>query len=247
MTKILRALTVLIVAGFAVAGGFTHPATAGDPVAVVELYTSQGCSSCPPADAMLGELAKREDVVALSLHVDYWDYIGWKDTFGSAEHVSRQRAYARANSRRTIYTPELVVGGQVHVVGSNPAAVKRALELAHDRARKNLDVSFEQDEEYVTVKVSGSSDDVRRAAVLLFRYDNENTVKIERGENAGKTLAYHNVVREIRRLDTWHGEDLSIMLPIKDLKMGGRNGCAVIVQREGNGSIIGAARLALAE
>ena len=246
MTKLLRTLAVLIIAGAGV-GTFVQPVAAGDPVAVVELYTSQGCNSCPPADAMLGDLAKRDDVVALSLHVDYWDYLGWKDTFGSAEFVTRQRGYARANGRRTIYTPELVVGGKVHVVGSNPAAVKRALEMAKERARDNLDVSFTQDEEYVTVKVAGTTSDARRAAVFLFRYDHRNDVKIERGENAGKTLAYHNVVREIRRLDTWDGKDLSIMLPIKDLKMGGRDGCAVIVQREGNGSIIGAARLALAE
>ena len=247
MTKILRNVAVLVVAGFAFANGFAGPVSAGEPVAVVELYTSQGCNSCPPADAMLGELAKRDDIVALSLHVDYWDYLGWKDTFGSPNFVTRQRAYARANGRRTIYTPELVVGGKMHVVGSNPAAVRRALELAHSRAAKNLDVTFTQDNEYVTVKVSGTSEDVRRAAVYLFRYDKEHKVKIERGENAGKTLAYHNVVREVRMLDTWRGDDLSIMLPIKDLKMGGRDGCAVIVQREGTGSIIGAARLALAE
>ena len=246
MTIFLRALAILVVAGVTT-GGFVHPATAGEPIAVVELYTSQGCNSCPPADEMLGKLAKREDVVALSLHVDYWDYLGWKDTFGSAEFVTRQRGYARANGRRTIYTPELVVGGKVNVVGSNPAAVKRALEIAQSRARDNLDVSFVRDNEYVTVKVAGTSGDARRAAVLLFRYDHQNEVEIKRGENAGKTLAYHNVVREIRRLDTWDGKDLSIMLPVKDLKMGGRDGCAVIVQQEGNGSIIGAARLALAD
>ena len=97
----------------------------------------------------------------------------------------------------------------------------------------------------MTVKVSGASD-AGRAAVLLFRYDRRTTVEIARGENAGKTLTYHNVVREIRRLDTWNGEDLSVMLPVGDLKTGGRDGCAVIVQHEGNGSIIGAARLALA-
>jgi len=245
MAIFFRALAILIVAG-AATGSFVHPASAGEPIAVVELYTSQGCNSCPPADEMLDELAKREDVVALSLHVDYWDYLGWKDTFGSAEFVTRQRGYARANGRRTIYTPELVVEGKTHVVGSNPAAVKRALEMAHARARNNLDVSFVRDKEYVTVKVAGTSNDARRAAVFLFRYDHQNDVAIERGENAGKTLAYHNVVREIRRLDTGHAEELSIMLPIKDLKMGGRDGCAVIVQEEGNGAIIGAARLALA-
>ena len=242
MTRLLRALAVL-----AVAGGFATapPAAAGERVAVVELFTSQGCNSCPPADALLGRLAARDDVVALGLHVDYWDYIGWKDTFARAEHGDRQRAYARANGRRTVYTPEIVVDGRTHVVGSNPAAVERALERAHRGAGDNLDVGFERDGDYVTVKVSGTSG-AGRAAVLLFRYDRHHTVEIARGENAGKTLTYHNVVREIRRLDTWNGEDLSIMLPVGNLKTGGRDGCAVIVQREGNGAIIGAARLSLA-
>ena len=153
-------------------------------------------------------------------------------------------AYARANGRRTVYTPEIVVDGRTHVVGSNPAAVRRALERAHRGAEDNLDVDFERDGDYVTVKVSGAGG-AGRAAVLLFRYDHRNTVEIARGENAGKTLTYHNVVREIRRLDTWNGEDLSIMLPVGNLKTGGRDGCAVIVQREGNGAIIGAARLSL--
>ncbi len=245
MARFLRPLAILIVAGFVVAVGPPKSVSAGGP-AIVELFTSQGCNSCPPADAILGRLAARDDIVALGLHVDYWDYIGWKDTFASPQHGDRQRAYARANGRRTVYTPELVVGGKTHVVGSSPSAVRQALKLAHRSARNNLDVGFERDSEYVTVKISGTSD-ARRAAVLLFRYDHKNSVAIERGENAGKTLTYHNVVREIRRLDTWHGEDLSIMLPIKDLRMGGRDGCAVIVQREGNGSIIGAARLALTD
>ncbi|MDA0260864.1 MAG: DUF1223 domain-containing protein [Proteobacteria bacterium] len=247
MKNLIRAFAVAFAVGAVAFGSHSGAVSAGEPVAVVELFTSQGCNSCPPADAMLGELTKRDDIVALSLHVDYWDYLGWKDTFGSEEFVVRQRAYARNNGRRTIYTPELVIGGQVHVVGSNPAAVKRALELAHQRAGNGLDVRFVQDKEYVTVKISGTSSDPRRAAVLLFRYDRHHDVEIERGENAGKTIAYHNVVREIRRLDTWDGKDLSIMLPIKDLKMGGRDGCAVVVQREGGGSIIGAARLALAD
>ena len=242
MTRLLRALAALVVAGAAAAA---PPAAAGEPVAVVELFTSQGCNSCPPADALLGRLAARDDVVALGLHVDYWDYIGWKDTFARAEHGERQRAYARANGRRTVYTPEIVIDGRTHVVGSNPAAVERALARARSAGDK-LDVGFESDGEYVTVKVSGASD-AGRAAVLLFRYDHRNKVEIARGENAGKTLAYHNVVREIRRLDTWNGENLSIMLPVGNLKTGGRDGCAVIVQREGNGAIIGAARLALAE
>ncbi len=219
---------------------------AGERVAVVELFTSQGCNSCPPADAVLGQLAKRKDVIAFSLHVDYWDYLGWKDTFASPENTTRQRAYARATGRRTIYTPEMVIGGETHVVGSDGAAIERAITKAKANPKDRFDISFARDNtDYVTVTVSADETVRGRAAVLLFRYDSRHEVAVERGENAGNKLAYHNVVREVRRLDTWRGETMQLMLPIKDLRAGGRDGCAIVIQREHDGPVLGAAKIAL--
>ena len=112
-------MKILISMVFAAFAAISVPATAQSPV-VVELFTSQGCSSCPPADKLMHELAKRDDVIALALHVDYWDYIGWKDVFAQPEFTARQRAYARLGNRKMIYTPQMVINGRDHVVGSNP-------------------------------------------------------------------------------------------------------------------------------
>jgi hypothetical protein len=240
----MRRFAAIVAAAAAVLASAS--AAAGERAAVVELFTSQGCNSCPPADAMLGQLAKRKDVIAFSFHVDYWDYLGWKDTFASPENTNRQRAYARATGRRTIYTPEMVVGGDTHVVGSDGGAIERAIAKANANAKDRFDITFARDNaDYVMVTVSADESVRGRAAVLLFRYDTRHEVAIERGENAVKKLAYHNVVREVRRLDTWRGETLQLMLPVRDLRAGGRDGCAVVVQREHDGPILGAAKIAL--
>ena len=122
-----------ILAGLAVAAGLSATAAnAGDRPVVIELYTSQGCSSCPPADALLNELAGRDDVIALAMHVDYWDYIGWKDIFANPAHTVRQRAYANADGQRMIYTPQMIVGGKDHVVGYKPMHLAKLIETHGD-------------------------------------------------------------------------------------------------------------------
>ena len=241
----MRRLTLFI--ALALATLVPGPVQAGGPPTVVELYTSQGCNSCPPADRFLGELAARDDVVALSEHITYWDYLGWKDTFGSRTATRRQRAYGREFGRNSVYTPQMVIGGREHVVGSDTAAFGRAMLRDQTDDRPRLDVTLTRgDSNTILAHIPAHESGTRKPAVVwLFRYDSANTVAIERGENVGKSLTYHNVVREIRELAQWRGDAMTIPLALDDLTAGGRDGCAVVVQRRGTGPIIGAARMEL--
>ena len=151
---------------------------------VVELFTSQGCSSCPPADRLVGELAKRDDVLPLSFHVDYWDYLGWKDPFSSAEYTLRQRDYRGQFGLRYIYTPQIVIGGTKQEVGSHRGKVLRAIEQV--RARPMVAVSVAHpDEKTALVTVDAGRTPGRTATVWLFAYDKSHTTEIQRGENGG--------------------------------------------------------------
>jgi hypothetical protein len=218
--------------------GWAQPGVAQDTPVVVELYTSQGCSSCPPADAILHELAKREDVIALALHVDYWDYIGWEDPFGDPAHAKRQRAYAAEGKRRSIYTPEMIVQGQSDIVGAKP--MKLAEAIAHHARQAPL----------VTLDLARSGDTVSIDARMLqsvggpmtvhmLRYSPEETTQIKRGENAGKTLRYANVVQGWQVLGSWDGaQPLSMKA-----KAAGALPTVVIIQSGKAGPIRAAARL----
>lgn len=225
--------------------GLGQSALAG-PKAVVELFTSQGCSSCPPADAFLAELAEREDVVALSLHVDYWDYLGWKDSFGRLEHTERQYAYAKVRGDGKVFTPQMVVNGQEGLVGSN----REALEEALTHADLPLDVSISRNGGALDIVVDPGEEALAYhlpdVTVRLIVFDPAATVAIARGENAGKTATYRNVVRSMRPIGMWKGERLEISLPADEMLLHEDYGCAVLVQedrRDGPGRILGAARL----
>ncbi|MEM1386973.1 MAG: DUF1223 domain-containing protein [Pseudomonadota bacterium] len=216
------------------------PATAqtSGPV-VVELYTSQGCSSCPPADKLLGELTTRDDVIPLSLHVDYWDYIGWKDEFGSPMHTARQKGYARAGGHRMVYTPQMVVGGVDHVVGFKPM---KLVELIEAQKRQVAPVSLElaRSGDRVEISLRPTAPIDGTVYVQLVRYMPEATVSIRRGENAGRTYTYHNVVTAMTILAEWDGVG-----PITlDTAITGDDRAVVIVQLAQFGAIIGAARVA---
>jgi len=210
--------------------------TAQDGPVVVELYTSQGCSSCPPADAMLHDLANRDDVIALALHVDYWDYIGWKDVFGRPENTARQHAYARAANATTIYTPQMVIGGVDHVIGSRPVQVMDAMRAQSARGYEfDVELSRRGDD----VFISADAGDQGRYTVQFVRFTPEETVTISRGENAGRTLIYANIVKTWDVLQEWDGGSrLSIQAPAS-----GADGVAVIIQEAGHGPIVGAAQL----
>lgn len=216
------------------------PAGAGE-VTVVELFTSQGCSSCPPADSILGELAQRDDIIALSEHVDYWDYIGWKDTFADPWHTVRQRGYADHLGKRTIYTPQLVINGQTDAVGSRRAQVEARLKSV---AKANVaEVTIAHSNDGLTIKIDGPAID-EDAMVWLVQFDDKEQVNIGRGENSGTKITYHNVVKSWAELGTWSGGAGSYTLSKSQID-GTAEGCAVLVQIGGTGQIIGAAKMVL--
>lgn len=209
---------------------------------VVELFTSQGCSSCPPAERLLGKLIKsRDDVVALELHVDYWDDLvyglagKWSDPFSDSAHTLRQRRYKARGlaGDNGVYTPQAVVNGQSAVVGSNEKALRELLERpAPSEAR----VEVRRDGSTMRVSVSGQSSG--RAEVWFYIYDEHQVTKVEAGENMGKTLSNHHVVRETRRLGQWQGQNREYA--VDNYHLIDNRGCAVVVQRPGQGAVLGA-------
>jgi hypothetical protein len=222
---------------------FLHPSGGrAEPLpVVVELFTSQGCSSCPPADILLGELAERDDVLPLSFHVTYWDRLGWPDTFGLEDSTRRQEAYADWLDLDQVYTPQMVIGGRIDVVGSARGRVLEAIDLLRSRGGAGPELTIAGDRLSVS---AGERDD---AAIWLIAFDDHHDVAIERGENRGRTLRYHHVVRELTRLADWDGRALAVELPLARLDAAGRAGAAILVQRLSDGVILAAARVPLAQ
>jgi hypothetical protein len=229
----MAALAALAIAAAALASG----ARADEHPVVVELFTSQGCSSCPPADDLLGQLSERQDVIALALHVDYWDYIGWKDSFARPEHTLRQKAYAAASGQRMIYTPQMIIGGIDHVVGARTMEVMTALE-EHQEAGYATHVEATREGDMLKVRAAPTEGDLGPLAVQLVRYRPEETVRILRGENAGRTFDYNNIVTAWDTVATWDGRrPLEMRLPLE-----GDQAAVVLVQKDGgHGAIVGAA------
>jgi hypothetical protein len=216
------------------------PARAAQPAPiVVELFTSQGCNSCPPADRLLGELTARDDVLPLSFHVTYWDRLGWPDTFGLEQSTRRQGTYARWLGLRGVYTPQMVIGGRIDVVGGSRRRVLEAIDLLRDHASAGPELTIGGD------RLTVGDGDQDRAAIWLIAFDDHRDVAIEGGENRGRTLRYHHVVRELTRLAEWHGRTLEIALPLAALHAAGWAGAAILVQRLSDGVILAAARIDL--
>lgn len=219
------------------------PARAGGP-AVVELFTSQSCYSCPPAEALLGELAGRDDLIALELHVDYWDDLvygsagRWKDVFSSPAFTARQRRYAARIRNGGVYTPQIVVDGVVQAIGSRRGRVLRLVERSA-RIVKPVLVSVQAAPAGGFTVTLESRAGRPSAAVLLARYDLRRVTPVEAGENKGKTLVNHHVVRELREVGDWAGDPVEI--PLADIRLGPDEGCAVLVQAHDQGAILGAA------
>jgi hypothetical protein len=179
------------------------PACASERPTVVELFTSEGCSSCPPADALLAELASRPDVLALSFHVDYWDRLGWKDPFSSSEATARQNRYATLLDLATVYTPQIVVDGKWQAVGSDRRDVEHALDLAR-RNLKEIPVALALDHGRAQIKLGLGGAGVS-ASVLLIGFDRRHVTAVRRGENSGRTLAHVDVVRGIEQIVQFAG------------------------------------------
>jgi hypothetical protein len=207
---------------------------------VVELYTSQGCNSCPPADALLGELAQRDDVLPLAFHVDYWDSLGWRDLYSSAEATRRQTLYAPRLGLDSIYTPQMIIDGVSDVIGSRKGEVLSLLKGKRD----GVSLKAIRDAQDLVVDVGAAtapkSADAQSAVVLLVAYSDSAETKVQRGENAGKTLREFNIVRGFWRLGTWTGEAQRMHFDTSKLPEGTTN-VALLLQTVGPGPILGAA------
>ena len=233
---------VVLSLALAIGAAVATPLRAGEKTVVVELFTSQGCSSCPPADALMEKLVAKDHVIALSLHVDYWDYIGWKDRFASPNNTKRQRAYAPKLGMRYVYTPQMIVQGANHATGSDRDKILALIAKAQKSKRVTVTINRAEDEVRVTV---AGADTTEEAAVWLVVFDNKHDTDIKRGENGGRMLSYYNVVRGMKRIGTWKGRPLDIPTGNADLSTEGRDGCAVILQSVSTGRILGAAKLVL--
>ncbi|WP_020590706.1 DUF1223 domain-containing protein [Kiloniella laminariae] len=208
---------------------------------VVELFTSQGCSSCPPADALLNELADLPGIIALSYHVDYWDYIGWKDPFSSPEATARQRGYAQALALRYVYTPQIVIDGKTEMVGSRRGDVLLAIEAASQRVKP---VSLHIDQ--VTpgksrIIFEGLLPAGQTATLWLASFDQKHETEISRGENKGLFMINRHVVRNIDAVAVWNGRDKRLDLDLALFGDPGGGDYAVILQDGTNGTVLGAA------
>ncbi|MFB9268916.1 DUF1223 domain-containing protein [Bradyrhizobium erythrophlei] len=217
-----------------------------DPRAVVELFTSQGCSSCPPADKIVGELAKDPNVIALSMPIDYWDYLGWKDTLADSRFSARQKAYSHMRGDRDVYTPQMVVNGSAHVIGSDRTAIDNAIRNT-DKASGVMSVP-------VTLTLSGKQINVSVAAakaptaargeVWICSISKAVPISIGRGENRGREITYHNVVRNLLKVGDWNGSSGSWTVPLENITRDGVDAAAVYVQdgnRDKPGPMLGAA------
>jgi hypothetical protein len=203
---------------FCTASMMPPPAGAGETRAVIELFTSQGCSSCPPADKLLSELSRDPSLVTMSLPVDYWDYLGWKDTLAQHGHSNRERAYADTRGDREVYTPQVVVNGIVHVLGSDRAAIEQAIvQTRQSAAPLTLPVTLTVVDGKVSVNVPAANGEQGSAEVWLCPITGKAEVMIERGENRGHTLTYTNVVRRWLKLGEWNGKAETFSVPVASL------------------------------
>jgi len=209
---------------------------------LVELFTSQGCSSCPPADQILGELQKRDDVVALSFSIDYWDYIGWHDTLASHDNTLRQQAYEKVLPSHRVYTPQMVVDGVQDVVGNQRRDV---LEVINRRIRetrgRRIPILIRQAGDEVQVRIAGGPSSAT-ATVWFAHTLSSRTVNIAKGENSGRTITYHNIVRGFAAVSKWSGKPLTLALPARGKQGEITDGVAVWVQTDGQGPVLGAAQ-----
>lgn len=226
-------LTILAAAAapcLGVVSASAQTAAAQQPKAVVELFTSQGCSSCPAADALFVELAKNPSLIALTLPVTYWDYLGWKDTLGQDVFTKRQKQYSKVRGDGQVYTPQAVINGASHAVGSNRAEIEKALAPVGFVAR--LGVGKEATALSITVSPLQEAATGREAAIWVLPITSHVTVPIARGENGGRTVTYANVVRGLFRVGAWKGGEVKLSVPLETLQVEGADGYVVLLQAE---------------
>lgn len=224
-----------------------QPATAQSPRAVVELFTSQGCSSCPPADKILGELARDPSVVALTMPIDYWDYLGWKDTLADSRFSTRQKAYSRMRGDRDVYTPQVIVNGERHLIGSDRVAIDKAMHetrQANDVMSVPVSMAVSGKQLNVTVTAASSGHTARQGEIWICAVSRAVPISIARGENRGREIVYHNVVRNWLKVGDWSGKTASWSVPMENIARDGVDAAAVFVQdgtHDRPGAMLGAA------
>lgn len=223
--------------------GLAAPAVAGEvqkPLGVVEMFTSQGCSSCPKADAMFAELARKGEVVALAYHVDYWDYLGWKDTLASTENTGRQYEYMRAFGAASVYTPQVVLNGRTHVSGSDRDAVQAGLrQMASSGEGMAVGIKVSRNADSIMIEPGPAAGPQAEAHVILVYFDPPQPIEIDRGENKGQTVTYWNAVTGVYSAGMWHGTEARYELPASEIAKKGEGGCAVLLQSVGEGDLPG--------
>lgn len=214
------------------------PANAADVKGVVEIFTSQGCSSCPPADRIFNEVILENGVVGLAWHVDYWDYLGWKDTFSLAAATERQRAYAAGMNERGVYTPQMIVNGDAVVKN---ASFRQSIAAALSGSLP-VDIDATVAEGTLVVKTASGEGS---ANLVLVTFEQKQDIVIERGENAGTTVSYHNAVADVQTIGMWKGKEITIELPGSEYAPKKGQGCAILLQKVAKngapGRILGAA------
>ncbi len=224
-----------------------------DPRAVIELFTSQGCSSCPDADRLIGELAKDSNVIAISLPIDYWDYLGWKDTLADSRFSARQRAYSRMRGDRNVYTPQVIVNGTAHTLGSDRAGIERAISDTSAHAGvMAVPVTASVSKGQVTITIPAAAANANpngpHSEVWITPIAKAVPISIGRGENRGRQVTYHNVARGVLKVGDWNGKAGTWSVPIENINREGVDGAVVYVQegsREKPGAMLGATYTAL--
>lgn len=240
----------LLIAGWVGLAGPTQAqgtaSTTDGPRAVLELFTSQGCSSCPPADTLLQTYAAKDDLVALTFPVDYWDYLGWKDTLASPKFSARQRHYAKSRGDGRIYTPQLVINGVAHTNGAISKEIDAAI-AAHAEAfakiRVPVQVKLEGGQLVIETGAAPNGSPRKDADIWLVMVKREAAVPIKSGENHGKMLKYFNVVRDMTAVGMWSGQASTIRLNRESIMQPGADACAVLIQSGKAGPLLGAAFL----
>lgn len=241
MTKYIKAYLSIIFGVLVALSTASNIANASNkaPV-VVELFTSQGCESCPPAEAFLKELGQRNDIITLEYHIDYWDYIGWKDPFADPAYTQRQRDYAAVMGGRYVYTPQMVFNGKTHEVGSKKSNVNKEIASQQNQANSVFpNIALTSQGHNLNLSISDQSDIHEAYDIIMVGFDNEHITKVTRGENRGEDLVNTNVVRSMTKIGTWQGAAINTTTTIFE----GNGGCVVMLQHQKTREILSAASI----
>lgn len=247
--KIALAVALLLTSLGAVSAQMPEPESGINPSFpppkdVLELFTSQGCDTCPPADQVLAAYADRPNIIAISLPVDIWDYLGWKDTLASDKNSERQKAYAKARGDGAIYTPQVIVNGMIGVSGNDPKAIDEALHLTDETLRDTrVPIRFWHERNSIVIEAGDAPAGLRtkEATIWFAVVQKKAQVPVERGDNKGKTLTYTNIVREMIPVGTWNGKAMQLQLARTAVMTPETQACIVLLQESKAGPILGAA------